>query len=383
MSASYQDEMDDLDGPAVAYATAWRRADPARRLRLRDDLVRRLIPFADRLAARYRDRSEPLEDVRQVARLGLIKAVDRYDPDRGSFTAYAVSTIRGEVKRHFRDNTWDVHVARRLQDLVLRLGEAESHLSGRLARTPTVTEVADHLGVPESAVLQAQACAMAYTAVPLGARAGDDRPEAPVDSMPELAEHADRIDNAPDRLAVAHLIRTLPERIQQILVLRFYGEQTQMQIAELYGISQMHVSRLLSQALTWLRMALMSDVPPPWPGLDAGDELRVWTSETGEAVTAVVSGEVDRDTATRLRVALHAALDRARGRPLVVDVTRAPLIDVRGAAVLRDLAMAAALRGVTVRLTGVQPYAATVLGTVGLGTAPKSPEVTGSPPQAG
>jgi RNA polymerase sigma-B factor len=364
MSALYRDEMDDLDGPAAAYATAWRCADPAGRQQLRDDLVCRLVPFADRLAARYRDRAEPLDDVRQVARIGLVKAVDRYDPDRGSFTAFAVSTIRGEVKRHFRDNTWDVHVARRLQDLVLRLGEAESHLSGRLARTPSVAEIADHLGVTETSVLQARACAMAYNAVPLGARTDEDRPGA-ADALPELAEAPDRIDSAPDRLTVAHLIRTLPERIQQILVLRFYGELTQVQIAELYGISQMHVSRLLGQALTWLRMALMSEVPPPWPGIDSGDELRVWTSETAGAVTAVVSGEVDRDTATRLRVALHGALDRTRGRPLVVDVTRAPLIDVRGAAVLRDLWMAATLRGVTVRLTGVQPYVATVLDAVG------------------
>jgi RNA polymerase sigma-B factor len=366
MSASDQDELDDLDTPAVAYATAARRAGPAERRRLRDDMVRSLVPFADRLAARYRDRTEPLEDVRQVARLGLVKAVDRYDPDRGSFTAFAVSTIRGEVKRHFRDNTWDVHVTRRLQDLVLRLGEAESTLAGRLARTPSVTELAHHLGVSDTAVRQALACAKVYTAVPLGTHTGDDQADTPIDMIAQLAEPSDRIASAPDRLAVAHLIRTLPARIQQILALRFYGELTQTQIAEAYGISQMHVSRLLSQALTWLRLALMSDTPPPWPGVDAADGLRCWTTETDEAVTVLICGEVDRDTATRLRVSLHAALERARGRQLVVDVSRAPLIDVRGAGVLHDIAVAAALRGVAVRVTGVQRYVAKVLDTIGL-----------------
>lgn len=380
---------DDLDGPAADYATAWRQADPAARRRLRDELVRRLMPFADRLAARYRDRSEPLDDLRQVARLGLVKAVDRYDPDRGSFTAFAVSTIRGEVKRHFRDNTWDVHVTRRLQDLVLRLGEAEAGLAGALSRTPTVAELAHHLGVTETDVRQARACARVYTSVPLGTRTGGDQPEAPADTTAELAEPADRIDTAPDRIAMARLIRGLPERHQQILALRFYGEQTQAQIAELYGISQMHVSRLLSQTLAWLRQALSSDVPPPWPGVEGTDGMRVWTTESAEAVTVVVTGEVDRDTATRLRVALHRALDRAAppragNRPVVVDVTRAPLIDVGGAAVLRDLAMAASLRGVSVRLTGVQRHVATVLEVVGLrpdGSAPPrhTPAAAGRP----
>lgn len=125
---------------------------------LRNDLVRRLIPFADRLASRYRERGEPLDDLRQVARLGLVKAVDRYDPERGSFTAVALATITGEVKRHFRDHIWGMRVTRRLQDLSMEVNEAAAELTQIQARSPTTAEIAGYLKVDEHDVRSARMC---------------------------------------------------------------------------------------------------------------------------------------------------------------------------------------------------------------------------------
>src|SRR3954447_5549133 len=137
--------IEDLDAAATDYATRFRVAGPAERAALREELTRLCLPFAGRLARRYRGRGESLEDLEQVARLGLVKAVDRYDPARGSFTAYAVITICGEIKRHFRDRTWGVHVSRRVQDLTLELGYASMVLTGELRRSPTTAELATHL----------------------------------------------------------------------------------------------------------------------------------------------------------------------------------------------------------------------------------------------
>src|ERR1700754_3339702 len=126
------ERLDDLDAAAVAYARRWRSAGDDERHHMRGDLICRCVPFADRMARRYGGRPEPIEDLEQVARLGLIKAVDRYDPDRGSFTAFAVLTICGEIKRHFRDRTWGMHVYRRLQDLTLEIGPATPDITPTL-----------------------------------------------------------------------------------------------------------------------------------------------------------------------------------------------------------------------------------------------------------
>src|SRR4051812_39281759 len=133
---------ENLDEAAEQYAGRALQLGQAERLELRDQLIDRCLPFARRLAGRYRNRGEPVDDLEQVACLGLVKAVDRYDPGRGSFTAYAMATVTGEIKRHFRDRTWGVHVPRRLQDLSLAIGQGTTVLTGSLARTPTVPELA-------------------------------------------------------------------------------------------------------------------------------------------------------------------------------------------------------------------------------------------------
>jgi RNA polymerase sigma-B factor len=142
-ASNHSDQREEhLDETAVAYARRWRTAGDDERQRLRDDLICRCMPFADRMARRYGGRPEPIEDLEQVARLGLIKAVDRYDPGRGSFTAFAVLTICGEIKHHFRDRTWGMHVYRRLQNLTLEIGPATAELTHTLTRDPTAAEVA-------------------------------------------------------------------------------------------------------------------------------------------------------------------------------------------------------------------------------------------------
>ncbi|MGW4943339.1 sigma-70 family RNA polymerase sigma factor [Actinoplanes sp. NPDC004185] len=311
MLSSDHDDQCDLDAAARAYAEDRTRAGPAGRRALRDDLIRRCLPLAGRLARRHQDRPEPLDDLEQVARLGLIKAVDQYDPARGSFTAFAVITVCGELKRHLPART----------------------------RVP----------------------ATAGAAEPPGARAR---------TLADLLGGSDEtMDELPDRLAVTELVRMLPHRIQRIIAWRFHGNQSQARIAEQLGISQMQVSRLLQQALTWLRTAMLSDVPPPWTGQDdthGPDSLRIDIRHGDTALMVRVRGEIDRDTADRLRHRLHAAVSLATPGPLVVDLTGVPLVDAAGAAVLRDAFMAGALSGVEVTFTGLQPHVATVLTVLGL-----------------
>jgi len=246
------DDFADLDELAAEYARRWRVADTVHRRHLRDDLICHCVPFADRMARRYGGRPEPIEDLEQVARLGLVNSLDRYDPGRGSFTAFAVVTICGEIKRHFRDRTWGVHVNRRLQNLTLDLGAAVAELSHTLARDPSAVELADHLHVTEDQVRQAQACAAGRTAVPLSTPIDDNGSRQLADL---IGARDESIEMLPDRLTVAGLVRRLPPRTQRIIALRFYGGNTQAQIAEELGISQMHVSRLLRRAVGELENA--------------------------------------------------------------------------------------------------------------------------------
>jgi RNA polymerase sigma-B factor len=347
---------EDLDRAAMAYAGQVACAAPAEQGVLRERLTEQCLPFAGRLARRYRGRGEPLEDLEQVARLGLVKAVDRYDPARGSFTAYAVITITGELKRHFRDGTWSVHVPRKLQDLGLEVGHAATLLTSTLARTPTVTELADRLHVSEGAVLEAMESAAGYTSASLNAPVGDgDAAE-----LGDLFGGADReLDLVDDRLTVAELLLRLPPRERRILALRFYGNRTQAEIAADLGISQMHVSRLLSRALGWLREAMLSDAPPPWDvgGSPDGPGMRVAVTQSSGVLTVHVSGEVDRDTAGRLRTGLRHAVELAGPDRVVIDLSGVPLIDAAGMAVLTDAA---------VPVTGARPYVARILAVAGL-----------------
>jgi RNA polymerase sigma-B factor len=360
------DPLENLDRVAAAYAREWTVSGGDRRGRLRDDLICRCVPLADRMAHRYRGRAESLDDLEQVARVALIKAVDRYDPDRGSFTAFAVITISGEIKRHFRDKTWGVHVTRRMQDLALELGHATVALTNTLARTPSTAELAGYLEVGEDEVWRAREGLAGHTPLPLSTPTGpdDDR------ELGDLIGGRDEaIETVPDRLAVDELIRLLPARIQHMLAMRFHGNLNQTQIAGKLGISQMHVSRLLTRALTWLRAAMLSDAPPAWTDAEGAhrlDGLQVRTSQAGGTVTVAVYGEVDRDTAGRLRLSLHGAVATASAGRVVVDVSGMPLMDAAGAAVLRDAYVTAQLAHVTLVFTGVQPHVAVVLAAVGL-----------------
>jgi RNA polymerase sigma-B factor len=213
-------------------------------LAARDKLVVRFMPLARQLAARYRHAGEQLEDLVQVACVGLIKAVDRYDPERGSgFTRYAVPTMLGEIKRHFRDKGWSVHVPRATQELVLKVGEALGDLPAKLGRSPTPRDVAAAVNAPVEDVLEAMEAATAYEAVSLDAPRPGSGEEEQGYELVEIGE------------TLRGTLEALPARERLILRLRFEEDLTQAEIAELIGVSQMHVSRLLRRSLDRLSAA--------------------------------------------------------------------------------------------------------------------------------
>ncbi|GAA2700940.1 hypothetical protein Apa02nite_075460 [Actinoplanes palleronii] len=357
------DVYEDLDVLADRYARAVLVADPPARRRLRDRFVRAALPFAGRLARRYRGRGEPADDLEQVARLALVKTVDRFDPGRGSFTAYAITTITGEIKRHFRDHTWGVHVPRGQQDRVLEFIHARTVLTAELARTPTVAELAGHLGLEEAEVVGAQTSAAAHSTESLNAPLGDADGAEVGDLFGDLDGKLSLVD---DRTTVAGLLCELPGRERRLLALRFWGNLSQAEIADELGISQMHVSRLLGRTLTWLREAMLSDTPPPWTGA-GGPEHRVLVKARSGGVRAAVHGEIDRDNADQVRRALVAAtVGCVRGRRLTVDLSRVPLLSAAGIGMLVAVRAVARGRGVPMVLTGVQPAVARVLVIAGL-----------------
>ena len=372
-SSTRPEPLDDLDAAAVAYARRWRSAGDDERHHLRDELICSCVPFADRMARRYGGRPEPIEDLEQVARLGLIKALDRYDPGRGSFTAFAQLTICGELKRHFRDRTWGLHVYRRLQDLTVEIGPATAELTHTLARDPTTAEIARHMDVSEEQVRHAQVCAAGHLVVPLNAPV-DDRGYHEFGDLIGAPDEA--IEVLPDRLTIAELLRSLPDRIQRIIALRFYGNLTQSQIAAEIGISQMHVSRLLRHALEWLRAALLSDTTPRWTAtVESRDVhiLRVLITDTATEINVEVIGEIDRDNTAHLRQRLHSRIALASPGRMVINLAGAPLIDVAGAATLRDAYLSAGAAHVAVTFTGVRMAAGSVLAVVGLPAPAGSP----------
>jgi len=234
--------------------------DDPRYEQLRDRLVTEHLPVAEHIARRFSHRGESQEDLTQVATLGLINAVDRFDPERGvDFLSYAVPTIMGEVRRHFRDTGWAVRMPRRLQELHLSVSSAIARLSQELGRAPTPSELAEHLGISREDVHRGLEAGNAYRSasldelltatdeIPLGDAIGSDDAE--------LAE----VEN---RETIRPLLAELDERERRILVMRFFRSMTQTQIAEQIGISQMHVSRLLSRTLAWLRQRLEQEETP-------------------------------------------------------------------------------------------------------------------------
>jgi RNA polymerase sigma-B factor len=229
-----------------------------RRSQLRDRLVEGHLPVAQHIARRFAHRGEPLDDLEQVATLGLINAVDRFEPDRGvDFLSYAVPTITGEVRRHFRDQGWAMRVPRSLKDLHVTIGTAMSELSQQLGRAPTATELSVHLNMPREQVVEGLEAANAYRGKSLDSMLGDG--DGTSGTLADAIGTADsELERVEYREALKPLLAELPERERTILMLRFFGNMTQTQIAERVGISQMHVSRLLSQTLAGLRNGLAS-----------------------------------------------------------------------------------------------------------------------------
>lgn len=236
--------------------------------RISEQLVQEHLELARKLAYRYAGRGEPVEELVQVAMLGLVQAAKRYDPERGNgFVPFAVPTILGEIRRYFRDQCWAVRIPRPLHDLYRQLQPAREQLSAHLNRAPTPRELAHHLNVTEHDILQALECGTAYSAISL------DAPETDTDDGggrtigDTIGTHDDRIDLIEQREAVRKALAQLPARERRILVLRYYGERTQAEIADELGISQMHVSRLLTSTLKLIRTAVLEDNPEPirWP----------------------------------------------------------------------------------------------------------------------
>ena len=225
--------------------------DPA----LRSQLVEGHLGLAEYLARRFSNRGEQLDDLVQVASLGLLKAVDRFEPSRGvEFSTYATHTIVGELKRHFRDKGWAVRAPRRMQELYLRLGKVVSSLSQELGRSPTIPELATDAQVSEEEVLEALEAGQAYRFSSLDAPGGGDDDDGDTLSA-HLGGEDPRLLEAEHRAALSPLIERLAPRDQTILHLRFFVGMTQSEIADQLGISQMHVSRLLARSLNQLRAA--------------------------------------------------------------------------------------------------------------------------------
>lgn len=250
--------LDTLEAADCSFARLAELAPDAReRPAVRDALVTEHLALARNLARRFRDRGEPLDDLLQVARVGLIKAVDRFDPGRGiSFPVFAIPTITGELRRYFRDLGWDVRVPRRLQELHLRLRKATQELSQRNGRAATAGELGTYLDLPREEVIEGLRAGDAYAAGSLDRPATLER-GAPTlgDLLADLDRPFDRVD---DHETLGPLLAALPARERRILQLRFVEEWTQTRIAQEVGLSQMHVSRLLSATLIRLREGMLA-----------------------------------------------------------------------------------------------------------------------------
>jgi RNA polymerase sigma-B factor len=222
---------------------------------IRERIILAYVGLSDRLAERYRgNRAASLEDLRQVARLGLVKAVDRYEPERANpFIPYAIATVVGEIKRYLRDSSWRLRVPRGTKDLTLRLCRAVDELPQRLGHSPTVAELAEHLGVSEEEVLEAIEVAQTRSAPSLDQPAGEEGDAVLGDFVVDSSAR-EEVENL---LVLPSLVRALPERERRIVVMRYVEELTQDQIAERLGISQMHVSRLLRRAIGRMRAELV------------------------------------------------------------------------------------------------------------------------------
>ena len=218
----------------------------------RNELVMSHLNLVRFLASKFKNRGEPLDDLVQVGTIGLIKAIDRFDPERGlEFTTYATPTILGEIKRHFRDKGWSVRVPRRLQELSSKVNQATDELTKELQRTPSTEEVASKLGVTVEEVLEAMESSSAYSSVPLEAGGSDD------DDAPAVIDHYASVDQdlaaSDDRMVIEDTIKEFSPREQEVIRMRFNDNLTQVEIAKRLGVSQVQVSRLLRRTLKKLQ----------------------------------------------------------------------------------------------------------------------------------
>jgi RNA polymerase sigma-B factor len=243
--------------------------DLPERQRMRDQMISGYLPVAEHIARRFAGRGEPLEDLVQVATVGLINAVDRFDPTRGAhFLSFAVPTITGEIRRYFRDHGWSIRVPRRLKDLNLAIRGALAELSQQLGRPPRPSEIADRLQLPTSKVIEALHAAEAYKSSSLDELLGcGDTTATPAEFLGEPDAEMSLID---DREALRPLVAELAPRERKILGLRFFHQLTQSQIAEQVGLSQMHVCRVLHQTLAFLYQRMTSEQGSP--GSEAADD---------------------------------------------------------------------------------------------------------------
>lgn len=225
----------------------------------RDELVNRHAGLAVFFARRYRDRGVDTDDLRQVAMIGLINAVDRFDPDHGAqFSSFAGRTIDGELKRHFRDKSWAVRVPRRTQELVIETRNAIAELSHTLGRSPSIPEIAAHIDADDDEVIEALDAGDAFRPQSLDAGTPNSGSERAGDSLPArtVAEDERGFDDVDNTVVARELLESLPDREREIVERRFVSRQSQSEIADALGISQMHVSRLLRQSLAVLRSQL-------------------------------------------------------------------------------------------------------------------------------
>ena len=230
---------------------------------LRDAIVASQVGLAEYLARRFKNRGEPIEDLIQVALLGLLKAVERFDPSRGlEFSTFATPTIVGELKRHFRDKGWAVRVPRRVQELHLRMGTVVNNLSQELGRSPTIPEIATRAEVSVDEVLEAMEAGRAYRFSSIDAPANDDDDRGASPAAAQLGEPDTGLEEVEQRMLLSPLIASLPKREQMIIPLRFFRGMTQSEIAARLGISQMHVSRLLARSLAQLRDRAGAEAAP-------------------------------------------------------------------------------------------------------------------------
>jgi RNA polymerase sigma-B factor len=241
------------------------------RAAIRELLVERFAPLVQACVRPYRRSPEPVEDLMQVGYVGLLKAINNFDPRIGdSLSAYATPCISGEIKRHFRDKRWQVHVRRSIQELLLQVRAATGELAQKFGRSPADGELAAALGVTEEDIREARQAGLVFSATSLDAPLSGQDDAGPLADV--LGEDDQAVEHAINMEAVHAHLDELPEREQRILALRFYGNLTQAEIGHRLGLSQMHVSRLLSHALTYLHERLTGE-----PGGDRSTARRIGT----------------------------------------------------------------------------------------------------------